>query len=81
MARVLLRMPAEDRKAAVDQLIEYGESPRARKAGSAAAPRPKELAQSIVARLQKKGEGHARSVLQQMARLLGMEVTEKPSDK
>ncbi len=81
MARVLLRTPAEDRKAEVDRLIDYGELPRAKKAGTAAAARPKELAQSIVARLQKKGEAHARSVLQQMARLLGMEVAEKSSEK
>ena len=76
-ARVLLRMPADERKASVDQLINQGEFPRARRAGSTTAPRPKEVAQSIVARLQKKGEGHARLVLQQMARLLGMEVAEK----
>ena len=55
-ARVLLKMPAEERKAAVDQLIEQGELPRAKK-GSASARKPKEVAQSLVARLQAKGEG------------------------
>jgi hypothetical protein len=39
------------------------------------------LAHSLVTRLQKKGEKHARSVLQQMAKLLGMEVVEKESGK
>jgi hypothetical protein len=77
-ARVLLRMPAKERKAAVDELVEKGELPRAKK-GSAPVRKPKEVAQSLVARLQKKGEGHAKSVLQQMARLLGMEVVEKGS--
>jgi hypothetical protein len=75
-ARTLLKMPAKVRKAAVDQLIEKGELPRAKK-GRMSARRPKEVAQGLVARLQKKGEGHARSVLQQMARMLGMEVVEK----
>jgi hypothetical protein len=80
-ARVLLRLPSEERKAAVDQLIAQGELPRAKNAGSTTAPRPKAVAQSIVDRLSKRGEGHARSVLQQMARLLGMEVSEKSADK
>ena len=72
----------KDRKAAVDQLLEQGELPRAKKKeGGDAAPRPKVLAQLLVTRLQKKGSGHARSVLQQMAKLLGMEVTEKASEK
>jgi hypothetical protein len=79
-ARVLLRMPAKERKAAVDELVEKGELPRAKK-GVSAGRRPKEAAQSLVARLQKKGEGHARSVLQQMARLLGMVVVEKGEGK
>jgi hypothetical protein len=75
-ARVLLRMPAKERKAAVEQLVELGELPRAKK-GSGAKPRAKEVAQNLVGRLQKTGETHARSVLQQMAKLLGMEVVEK----
>jgi hypothetical protein len=79
-ARVLIRMPAKERKAAVDQLLKEGELPRAKK-GTGSSRRPKEVAQSLVARLQKKGEGHARSVLQQMARLLGMELVEKESEK
>jgi hypothetical protein len=79
-ARVLLRMPAKERKAAVDELVEKGELPRGKK-GTTGARKPKEVAQSLVERLQKKGEGHARSVLQQMARLLGMEVVAKESEK
>jgi hypothetical protein len=69
-------MSAKERKAAVEQLLAQGELPRAKK-GSAPKPRAKEIAQSLVGRLQKKGESHARSVLQQMAKLLGMEVVEK----
>jgi hypothetical protein len=79
-AIVLLKMPARERKKAVDELVEKGELPRSKK-GASSGQRPKEVAQSLVARLQKKGEGHARSVLQQMARLLGMEVVEKESEK
>ena len=79
-ARVLLRMPAKDRKVAVEELVEKGELPRAKK-GSTAKVRPKQVAQNLVGRLQKQGEGHARSVLQQMARLLGMEVFEKEAGK
>jgi hypothetical protein len=75
-ARVLLRMPAKERRAAVETFLSEGELPRAKR-GSAAKPRAKDVAQSLVGRLQKKGEGHARSVLQQMAKLLGMEVVEK----
>jgi hypothetical protein len=73
-------MPAKERKAAVDVLVEKGELPRAKK-GSGPVRKPKEVAQSLVARLQKKGEGHAKSVLQQMARLLGMEVVEGEKGK
>jgi hypothetical protein len=77
-ARALLKMPAEERKAAVDRLIEEGELPRPKK--EAASRRPKEVAESILARLQKKGEAHARSVVLRMARLLGLEVADKPSE-
>ena len=80
MARQLLKMPAGERRKAVDELVEKGELPRAKKRPPSAR-RPKEVAQGLVARLQKKGEGHARSVLQQMARLLGMEVVEKAAGK
>ena len=79
-ARVLLRMPAEKRKKAVDELVEKGELPRARK-GPKPVRKPKEVAQSLVANLQKKGEGHAMSVVQQMARLLGMEVAKGDEEK
>jgi len=78
-ARVLLKMPAGERKKAVDKLVEDGELPRAKKRGASTRKPPKEVAQSIFARLQKKGEGHAKSVLQQLAKLLGMEVVEKES--
>jgi hypothetical protein len=80
MARVLLKLPAKERKAAVDELVEKGELPRAKK-GAATSRKTKEVAQSLVARLQKKGVGHARSVLQQMARMLGMEVVDKQERK
>jgi hypothetical protein len=79
-ARVLYRMPAKERKKAVDELIEKGELPRKEK-GTATGRKPKEIAASMVTRLQKKGDGHARSVLQQMARMLGMEVVEKEQGK
>lgn len=74
-ARELLKMPAKERKAAVNELVEKGELPRGKKEKARAA-RPKELAENLVAKLSKKSEGHARSVLQQMAKLLGMEVVE-----
>jgi hypothetical protein len=77
----LLRKPADERKDAVRQLVELGELPRSRKDATSSAPGAKEAAESIVARLEKKGEAHARSVLRQMARLLGMEVAEKSSDE
>ena len=77
-AAALLRLPAAERKAAVDQLIELGELPR--KAGEPPASRPRDVAQSLLARLQAKGEGHARSVVVRMARLLGLEIAEKASD-
>jgi hypothetical protein len=76
MARALLKVPAKDRKAAVDELLEKGELPRTKK-GTAPVRKPKEVAQSLVSRLQKKSEAHAKSVLQQMARLLGMVVVDK----
>ena len=41
----------------------------------------KEVAQAILNRLKPKGEEHARAVLQQLANFLGMEVTEKASNK
>ena len=68
------------RRTLTDHLIESGELERAKK-GSAFARKPKEAAQSLVARLQAKGEGHARSVLQQMAKMLGTEVVEKEARK
>jgi hypothetical protein len=78
-ARALLKIPAEERKAAVDKLIEDGELPREKK--EAAARRPKEVAESILARLQTRGEAHARSVVQHLARLLGLELAEKGAEQ
>jgi hypothetical protein len=78
LARLLLKMPAEQRKAAVKQLIEQGELPRAKKGGRAAS-QPKHVAQALVTRLKAKGDEHALAVLEQMARLLGREVSEKSS--
>jgi hypothetical protein len=79
-ARVLLRMPTKERKATVDQLIAKGELPRAKK-GTAAERTPRQIAQGVMARLQKQGPKHARSVVQQLAKLLGMEVVEKETGK
>jgi hypothetical protein len=76
-ARALLKVPAEERKAAVDRLIEDGELPREKKA--AVARRPREIAERLVTRLKAKGEAHARSVVQQMARMLGLDLAEKPA--
>jgi hypothetical protein len=73
-------MPAKERRNAVDELLEKGELQRGKKE-KASGRKPKEVAQGLVDRLQKRGESHARSVLQQMARLLGMEVVGKESGK
>ncbi len=80
LARWLLKKPSEDRKAAVEQLIEQGEFPRVKKAGGSPARQAKEVAQSLVTRLKSKGEEHARAVLEQMARLLGVAVSEKAAE-
>ena len=77
LARKLLKTSAGERKGVVRRLIEMGELPRARK-GRASAGGAKEAAQSLVARLQSKGEDYAREVVRQTARLLGLEVAEKP---
>jgi len=80
LARQLAKMPPDERKAAVGQLIEQGELPRAKKE-KRAARQPKQVAESLVTRLKAKGEEHALAVLEQMARLLGREVSEKASDR
>jgi hypothetical protein len=80
LARLFLKKPAAERKKMVDELVEQGELPRGKK-GDRGSRRPKEVAQAIYARLEKKGEAHAKSVLQQLAKLLGMEVIEKEPDK
>jgi hypothetical protein len=64
----------------VDEPVERGELPRAKKRPKPVR-KPKEVAQSLVTRLQKKGEGHARTVLQQMVRLLGMELVKGEEGK
>ncbi len=79
-ARVLRKMPAEKRNEMVDELVDKGELPRVKK-GASSKRRPKEVAQGLVERLQKKGDAHAKSVLQQMAKLLGLEVVEKEKEK
>jgi hypothetical protein len=79
-AKRLLKMPARERKQTVDELVEKGELPGG-KEGAPPGRRPKEVARGLVARLRKQGEGHARSVLRQMARLLGMEVVGKGSEE
>jgi hypothetical protein len=76
-ARALVQTPAKERKKVVDELLEKGELPREKKKGAGKSRRPKEVAQGLVARLQKKGDGHARSVLQQMAKMLRMKVVEE----
>jgi hypothetical protein len=81
LARQLLKMPPEQRKAVVRQLVETGEYPRAKKKERPAAHQPKQIAQGLVARLKAKGDEHALAVLEQMARLLGREVGQKSSDK
>lgn len=80
LARLLFKMPSEERRAAVEKLIEQGEMPRARKGKVSPARQAKEVAQSLVTKLKSKGDDHARAVLEQMARILGLEVSEKPSN-
>jgi hypothetical protein len=80
MARGLVKTPAKERKKVVDELLEKGELPHGKKEAGKGR-RPKEVAQSLVTRLQKKGEAHARSVLQQMAKMLGMKVVEEERGK
>jgi hypothetical protein len=65
----------------VDALIEHGEMPRAKRGGTAAHHRPREVAQCLIARLDRKGEGTAQAVFKQMAKFLGFEVTEKATEK
>src|SRR5262249_36945934 len=81
LARLLLRKPPEERKALVRQLVEQGELPRVKKEGRSAVAKPKQVAEALVARLKVKGDDHALAVLEQMARLLGREVSQKSSDK
>jgi hypothetical protein len=78
-ARALVKMPPRDRKKAVAELVEQGELPRAKK-GEGQRRRPRELAHSLVARLQKRSEAHARSVVQQMAKLVGLKVVEEEGE-
>ena len=80
LAQLLLRKPPEERKAAVVQLIEQGELPHAKKDGAAQARQPKQVAESLVARLKSRGEEYARAVLHQMASLLGFEISEKSTE-
>ncbi len=77
LAGKLLKMTSAKRKSMIDRLLAEGELPRSTEGEKVSARKPKEVAQDIVSRLQKKGEAHARAVLQQMARLLGMEIPTK----
>ena len=80
LARYVLRMSPEKRKAAVQQLMERGELLRVKKKRSRA-HQPKQEAQALYARLKVKGDDHALAVWKEMGRLLGHEVSEKSSDK
>jgi hypothetical protein len=83
-ARVLLKMPAEERKKAMDHLIEFGELPRAHKAGEErdrAEQRPRRVAKRLLASLEKKGEVYARAVVNQLVRLLGLQVVDPAAGK
>jgi hypothetical protein len=79
-AKRLLEMPASERKAAIERMVEEGRLPQVRKGAGSTRP-PKEVARALMARLQAKGDGHARAVLQQMARILGMEVVALSAEK
>ena len=81
LARQLLKMPPEERKAAVGNWSSWGSCPEPRKRRTSSARQPKQVAQALVARLKVKGDEHALAVLEQMARLLGREVSEKSSEK
>jgi hypothetical protein len=75
-ARKLLRLSAAERKTAINQLIEQGDLPHVKKEKKSPG-KPKDVAQSLIARLRAKGDRHARAVVQQMATLLGLEMEEK----
>jgi hypothetical protein len=81
LARRLLKTPADERKDIVRRLVELGELPRSRKAGTSSAADATEAAQSLVARLQPKGDEYAREVIRQTARLLGLKVGEESADQ
>jgi hypothetical protein len=81
LAMKLLKTPTDERKDAVRRLVELGELPRFWKGGTASAPSAKQAARSLAARLQAKGDEYAREVVRRMARLLGLEVGEKPPGK
>lgn len=75
LARLLSKMSPAALKSSVRQLLDKGELRRPKKEKALKAPR--DVARSVVDRLRAKGDDHARAVLQQMARLLGMEVAKK----
>jgi hypothetical protein len=79
LARFLSKQEPEERKAAIKQLIELGELPRVKKRKRSGAHQTKQVAQALVSRLKSKGDEHALAVLEQMARLLGREVSGKPA--
>ena len=79
LARLLLKKPAKERKAAVKMLIEKGAWREVKE--PPAPPKPKAVAESIIARLNRKGEKLAQAVLKQMAQILGFEVVGRPAGK
>ncbi len=79
IARLLLQKPAEALKPAVDHLIAKGRLPRRK--GSKDAADSRQVAEKLLSRLRTKGDEHARSVLQEMASLLGLVVSENVAEQ
>jgi hypothetical protein len=76
---LLLKMPAGERRAAIDRLLEEVGVAQAKPAKSSLTGKSKEVAQLLLTRLKAKSKGHARAVLREMAGLLGLEVTARSS--
>jgi hypothetical protein len=79
-AIAMAQMPLAEREKVLKHLLDQGEMPRPVRAKPPAA-RPKEAAEALFARLQRRGEGHARAVARHLARLAGLEVAGKPDDE
>jgi hypothetical protein len=80
LARLLLKKSGPDQKAAVNQLLDQGEMSRSDDKPRKKTPKPRDVAQSLIERLKKKGEAHPKAVVLQMARILGLELVEGASD-